>query len=334
MSFSPNTFINNVHKTYENITSIILKTPLLHSKWLSSENNCNVFLKMESEQITNSFKLRGAASKIIKLIKEDPDNLSTEGFVTASSGNHALACAYVAELEKVKTQIYTHKRISSIKKQILNSFPNVVLNYYGEECCEAEIHAREEAKKKGLIYVSPYNDIDIINGQATIGLELFSQLPNLDTVFVSVGGGGLISGIALYLKLINPSIEIIGCQAINDCCMHESISAGKLIQNYSYLNTFADGAAGKVEPGSITFEICQKYVDKWVLVNEEDIEKAVYDVLINERKIIEGSAGLTIAALRKTKIANNKNVALIVCGGNIGIKSLNYLFEKYAKPNF
>ena len=163
-----------------------------------------------------------------------------------------------------------------------------------------------------------------------IGLELLSQLPTLDAVFVSVGGGGLISGIALYLKMKNPKIEIIGCQASNDCCMYASISAGNIVHDNSFLNTFADGTAGKIEAGSITFEICQKYVDKWVLITEEEIERAVYDILEKERKTVEGAAGLTIAALRKTKNSyEKKNVALIVCGGNIGIDSLNYLLKKY-----
>ena len=169
MSYIPDIFIYNVEQTYDSISSVILKTPLLHSKWLSLENGCNVFLKMESEQITNSFKLRGAASKIMKLFKEDPEKCCTEGFITASSGNHALACAHIVALMGVKTQIYTHKGISKIKEKTLHSFPNVILNQYGDECCQAEMYARKEAEKQNLVYVSPYNDLDIIFGQATIG---------------------------------------------------------------------------------------------------------------------------------------------------------------------
>lgn len=324
---------NSMYAARKRIQNVTVQTPLLYSKWLSKETGANIYLKMECEQITNSFKLRGAVNTIYKLHEE---TMEAEGnikkIVTASSGNHGVACAYAASKLNVPLSVYVYTSIPKVKEERLLEYSNVEIVKHGEECCEAEVYGRTCATRSGLLFISPYNNTDVICGQATIGLELLDQLKSLDAVIVPVGGGGLISGIALAIKLHNPNIKVIGCQPKNDCCMFESINAGKILDDNIMASTFSDGTAGRVEPGSVTFEICKNYVDEWVLVEEEDIQRAVFDMMDKQKKIIEGAAGLAVAAARKNQADfKNKNVAVIMCGANIGIESIKYLVNKYSK---
>ena len=279
--------LRSIYDAQKRVEPSILKTPLINCDWLSQETSTNVCLKLESEQVTGSFKLRGACNKITKLNEEDRERFLKEPLITASSGNHALACGTIVGKLGLKLDVFTYLSVAATKEKKIKALPNVTLTKEGEECCAAELFARSHADKNNFVYVSPYNDIDVIYGQATIGLELLSQNPSLDVVIVPVGGGGLISGIALAIKLINPSIKIIGCQPKNDCCMYESVKAGRILEDNQMSDTFADGVAGRVEPGSVSFEICQRFVDDWILVSEEDIEKSVYEMLSEGKKLIE-----------------------------------------------
>lgn len=318
-----------ISAAHARISNFILETPLIESKWLSQDTGCNIFLKMESEQYTGSFKLRGATNKL-KLLSESSD-FKGDSVVTASSGNHALACAYASSQLGINMKIFSYLNMSKSKEEMLSLYKNVELLKYGDNCCVAEMHARSEANKDNLTYISPYNDIEIIHGQGTIGLELLSQKKNLDAVLVTVGGGGLISGIALYMKLINPNIRVIACQPVNDACMYESIKSGHIVEDNVFHDTISDGSAGRIEPGAVTFDIIQQYVDEWVLLEEGEIEQAIYDLLVHHNKVIEGAAGCVIAGVRKIKDKlQGLNVALVMCGANLGVKNLNYIVKKYS----
>lgn len=312
------------------ISGVVSKTPLVRSNWLSKKTGCNVYLKMESEQVTRSFKLRGATNKLKTIMDQNP--LDKPRIIAASSGNHGLACAYLSTMLKFDLTVYTAANSAANKDLEIKQYPHVDLVKFGSEVQEAEVEARRVANEEGSIFVSPYNDNDIVFGQGTIGMELLEQLPELDAIFVSVGGGSMIGGISAYIKACKPSIEIIGCQPVNDSSMYDYVKKGYIMSDNPILDTFSSGTAGRVENGSVTFDLCRKYVDKWVLLEEEEIEQAVFDMLNKEKKVVEGAAGLTVAAIQKVhKDYHKKNVALIICGGNIGVSDIKRLTNKYSQ---
>jgi len=309
---------DEVLKAEKRIRKYIRKTPLEYSPFLSQICNCSVYLKLESEQLTGSFKIRGAMNKLLSLSKVQRQR----GIVTASTGNHALAVAYGLQKLNIKGDIYLPENVAKSKIEALKYY-NAPVKFYGTDCVETEIHARQEAEKKGLVFVSPYNEPQIIGGQGTIGIEILKQLPITTSIFVPVGGGGLISGIAGYIKSSSvPGIKIFGCLPTSSPVMSESIKAGRIIEMETG-ETLSDATAGGIEPGSITFDICKEYVDDYFLVTEKEIEEAIYLILEKHHKVFEGASALTVAALLKNKEKfKGKNVVLVISGSNISIERL------------
>ena len=299
----------------DNIKNYIEKTPLKHSERLSKETNSNIFLKLENLQKTGSFKARGALNKILNIN-------STEKVVAASSGNHGAAVSYALSKKNMIGTIYVPKNVKKSKVKNIESFGSKVIKF-GDDCLDAENEAIRLCKENNLTFVSPYNDYDIISGQGTIGVEILEQNSNIDTVFITVGGGGLISGISSYIKSINPDIKVIGCSPINSSIMINSIKEGKIVNTESK-DTLSDGSAGGVEEGSITFNMCKELIDDFCLISEEEIVLQIKNALNIDKMIIEGSAAVAIASAIKMKShIENKNVAIIICGGNIGSDTLN-----------
>ncbi|MGD8520752.1 MAG: threonine/serine dehydratase [Desulfobacterales bacterium] len=298
------------------IRPYIRETPLDYSFYFSKLANCRVFLKLENLQHTGSFKARGAINKLLDL----KPTQKKAGVVVASTGNHGLAVAHALDLLNISGTIFLPENVSPQKVQMLRNY-DIEMKYYGTDCGDTEAHARAEAHRYGKIYVSPYNDSKIIGGQGTIGYEVFKQLESIDVIMISVGGGGLIAGIAGYLKAIKTDITIIGCLPQNSPVMYESIKAGH-IMNLPISPTLSDGTAGSIENEAITFEPCRKYVDDWVLVDENEIRQGIRLVFEQHRQIIEGAAGVVVAAFLKTKEKlKNKNVVLVICGGNIDLNT-------------
>ncbi|XP_066923193.1 L-threonine dehydratase catabolic TdcB-like isoform X2 [Clytia hemisphaerica] len=326
MSTSPEDFIKGTAKAYDRVSKIALKTPLLKSLWLSNLTGCNVYMKMESEQITRSFKIRGAVNKMSSVIESGADNV-----VTASSGNHGLACAYAGSKLGVCVTIYCPLTASPAKLTAIQSYSNATVTKHGDECAETESYARSQANNKNIPYMSPYNDVDNIFGQATIAYEILEDLPDVNAVFIPVGGGGLASGISGYLKATNKDIVTIGCQPEGNAAMYHCIQADRILEDNSFLkDTLADGVAGGVEPGAVTFDLCKQNIDKWSLVGEDEIEKAVFDMIDKEKKLVEGAACLAIAALLRMKAEfQGKNVVLIMCGGNINTSVVASVCSKF-----
>ena len=299
----------------DNIKNYIEKTPLKHSERLSKETNSNIFLKLENLQKTGSFKARGALNKILNIN-------STEKVVAASSGNHGAAVSYALSKKNMIGTIYVPKNVKKSKVKNIESFGSKVIKF-GDDCLDAENEAIRLCKENNLTFVSPYNDYDIISGQGTIGVEILEQYSIIDTVFITVGGGGLISGISSYIKSINPDIKVIGCSPINSSIMINSIKEGKIVNTESK-DTLSDGSAGGVEEGSITFNMCKELIDDFCLVSEEEIVLQIKNALNIDKMRIEGSAAVAIASAIKMKShIENKNVAIIICGGNIGSDTLN-----------
>lgn len=296
----------------------ILKTPLIESRELSQLIKGRVFLKLENEQYTGSFKARGSLNKILSLSPEEKQ----AGVITASTGNHALGCARALEIAKAKGTIYLPENASKAKVKALSNY-TAELKFYGTDSLATELHAKKVAEEQGRTWISPYNDPQIMGGQGTIGIELLQQLPQFDCAFITVGGGGLIGGIGTYLKANRPGIEVIGCQPENSPEMALSVKAGQIVYLDEYIETLSDGSAGGIEDGSITFPICQEVVDDYLLTTEEEIAEGIRFVVHKHHKIIEGAAAVTVAALVKNKERfEGKTVVLVMCGANIDMAKL------------
>ena len=299
------------------IRKYIRETPIDFSPYLSQTGKSHVSLKLENLQISGSFKLRGAMNKILSLNSRE----KKKKLVTASSGNHGAAFAYVTNKFGLEGVIYLPENASPSKIESLRSY-GARIELYGNDCVKAEMRAKDQAEKKHNIFISPYNDPKIIGGQGTIGVELIRQIGKIDTVLVPVGGGGLISGIAGYLKSIDESIKIFGCQPENSPVMYESIKAGKILCLESK-PTISDGTAGGIEQGSITFDICKEYVDDYIIASEEDIKNAVKFLLSKHFLLVEGAGALSVACFLKEKSKfRDKNVVLVISGSRIGLERL------------
>jgi len=299
------------------ILSYIKKTPLKYSQQLSALSGVSVYLKCENLQFTGSFKIRGALNKLLSLSAEE----KSKGVVTASTGNHGAAVAFALNKLSISGTIFVPYGASVKKINNIKSFGAEVA-FYGNDCMQTELHAIEYAQKHDMVYISPYNDLDIITGQGTIALELFDQLQNIDAIFVPIGGGGLISGIARLIKTVSPSTKIIGCMPINSPVMQKSIEVGHIV-DIPVFDTLSDATAGGIEPGAITFKICQDYVDDYILLTEQEIKAALNYAYQFHNLQIEGASALTISAILKSKDAFlNKNVVALLSGGNIDVELL------------
>ncbi|UZR93520.1 threonine/serine dehydratase [Chondrinema litorale] len=308
------------------IKKYVFETPLEYSAFLSKLTGAEVYLKLENLQLSGSFKIRGAFNKLLALQEK---GIESE-LITSSTGNHGLAFAQAAQTLKQHGTIVLPENTSKTKLEAL-SFYNINLEQFGNDCVESELHALEKAQKVNGTYISPYNDLDIIAGQGTIGVEVEKQSSSLnfkpDAVFIPVGGGGLISGIGSYLQAHLPETKIIGCQPLNSPVMHESLKAGKIIEMES-LDTISDGTAGGIEPDAITFELCKEIIDAFYLVNEKEIKSALKLIIEKHQYIVEGAAGLSLASLIQNAASyKGQKVVLILCGRRLSISQLKTLLQ-------
>ena len=314
-------FRSNIEQVYKRSNPHIRHTPLEHSPYLSNLASANVFLKLDNIQKTGSFKFRGAISKMTSMSDQEKSN----GVVTASTGNHGAACSLAMSTLQIKGKIVVPENVHKNKvENILNLGGEV--EYYGDDCIDAEERAQEISKTTGATYISPYNDEAIVCGQGTMGLEIWEDLKGVDAVFISVGGGGLISGVGGFLKSMNESIQVYGVSPKNSCVMYESLKAGKQLDLQSE-PTLSDGTAGGVEFGSMTFEMCKEIIDDFSIVSEEEIAKGIQIGVEKHHQLIEGAAGTAIAGFMKQKDKfKDKTVVLVMCGGNISGAVLKSIF--------
>jgi threonine dehydratase len=287
-------------------------TPVEHAPSLSHATGSEVYLKLENQQVTGSFKVRGALNA---LLSRKPDVLS-RGVVAASTGNHGLATLYACERVGTTCTIFAPATGATSKLDALRR-AGADVRLRGDDCVEAEVAARTFAEGQGSLYLSPYNDPDVVAGQGTIGLELAEQLAELDAVYVAVGGGGLIGGIGGYLKKRFPAIEVVGCSPENSPAMYRAIEAGGIVPVDS-LATLSDGTAGGIESGAITFELCRDVIDRFVLVPEEAIRASLRSVVEQHHTLIEGAAAVPVAGLLADSERRTGRIAVVLCGANIG----------------
>jgi threonine dehydratase len=314
--------IEDVKRAQERIASIARRTPLERSRWLSEQHKRDVFLKLECFQLTGSFKLRGAMSKLSALT----ENQRARGVLTVSAGNHGLAVAHCCEALGVHATIVVPESASRAKVEAIRRFP-VTLIERGADYDAAERAAREMERESGATFVSPYNDREVIAGQGTPALELLEDEPGLEAIIVPIGGGGLIAGVAITAKSINPQIKVYGVEPLASPTMTAALEAGHIVE-IKEEPTIADGCAGNIEPGSITFPVVQQFVDDIFLVGEESIRQAIVSVAREEHLIIEGSAALSIAALSDNRLVST-SVGSIISGRNISLDTFAGVISRH-----
>jgi threonine dehydratase len=302
----------------ERIAGRIERTELVRSEAFSDALGAKVFFKLENLQTTGSFKLRGATNRLMTLTEEE----LAKGCVAASSGNHGAAVACAMQKLGMSGVIFVPEQTPDVKVDKIRSYGGDV-QYFGTDGLDTEQHAREYAKQEGMLYLSPYNDEQVIAGQGTCGVEMLEQLPEVDAVFVAVGGGGLIGGVGSVLKARNPDIKVYGCQPKASAVMAHSVEAGEILDMQSEA-TLSDGTAGGIEAGAITLPLNQAVVDDFVIVDEQQIAAAMRLYVGRERHAIEGAAGVAVAGLlAKKEEISGQNVVVIVCGGNIAEDKLD-----------
>jgi threonine dehydratase len=306
------------HAAERLIRAYVRETPLSESHALGSGMSARVILKLENLQETGSFKLRGAATKLLSLAAEQ----TSGGIVVASTGNHALATATVGRKLRIPVDIYVSEHLHPLKRGRIESLGARVHAVRGDSLL-AETTAHREADSSGRPYVSPYNDTDVVAGQGTVAVEILRQLgslgiASLDAIFVAVGGGGLIGGIGMHLKDASPATEIVGCWPENSPALHECMRAGKFLDDVTDRETYSTSTAGGIEPGAITLEIATRVIDRSILVTEAEILDATRRFYREEGQLIEGAAGVAVAAfLKASSDYAGKTVAIVICGGNL-----------------
>jgi threonine dehydratase len=302
--------------------AVVRKTPLIKSNTFSSMARTNIFLKMESFQKTGSFKVRGAYSKINSLTADQ----CKSGVIAASAGNHAQGVAYAAQKRKIKCNIVMPKNASPAKVAATRSYgANVILS--GDTYDESWERAYSLSSENGYSIIHAFDDPVVIAGQGTIALELMEDLKDIDTIYLPLGGGGLASGICIAFKAKKPDVKIIGVESNQFPAMKKSLENGSLCHIDGGFS-IADGISVK-SPGELTFEICSKYLDDIVTVDDVSIVETMFTLMEREKVVIEPAGAASLAyVLSSGKIKNNQNIISILSGGNIDMYLLGQIVSK------
>lgn len=303
--------LEDFRRTRENIRSYIFRTPIVQTDWPG------LHLKLENLQRTHSFKVRGAFSRMLQL-KEKGDK---RRILTVSAGNFGQAVAYAASVLNVSCTVVVPAVAPKAKIEAISRYP-VELLIKGKNFDEAEVQTlkmSEDADK--WVFLSPYNDRDVILGYGTLALELIEDGMEINEVLVPIGGGGLAAGVAAAMKQLNPAVRIVGVQAEASAAIYESLKVGKLIK-IPDRPTLADGIQGNVEPGSVTFDIIKENIDDVVTVSEDEILQAIRVLLLQEKTLVEGAAAAGVAAFCAHKTTKYGSTVAILSGGNIDLEKV------------
>ena len=305
-----------VESAAERIRPFVLETPLEPSAALSRGGG-EVLLKHENLQRTGSFKLRGAMNRLLLMTPEERER----GVVAASSGNHGAAVAWGVRALGGRATVFVPATASPAKLRAIRDHGAEIVAR-GDDSGLSEIEARRHAEERGLTYLSPYNDLQVVAGQGTVGREMLLQAGGFDAVFVALGGGGLVSGIGGFLKESGCAAEVVACSPENSAVMHHSIEAGRVLDLESR-PTLSDGTAGAVEPGAVTLDLCRRTVDRRVLVAEPEIRDAMRLVIERHHTLVEGAAAVAVAGyLKEAERWRGGRVVVLLCGANISLERL------------
>ena len=307
-------------KAKKKLSKVLLETHLIYSPIFSKESGNKVFIKPENLQKTGSFKIRGAYNKISNLT----DAEKKRGVIASSAGNHAQGVAYGAKESGIKAVIVMPKSTPLIKVESTKQYGAEVI-LHGDVYDDAYKKAKELEEKEGYVFVHPFNDEDVLDGQGTIALEILEELPETDIILVPIGGGGLISGIACAAKILKPEIKIIGVEPEGAASDYEAIKENKVVE-LKEANTIADGTAVK-KIGDLNFEYIKKYVDEIITVSDYELMEA-FLLLVEKHKIIAENSGiLSVAATKKIK-EKNKKIVSVISGGNIDVLMISSMINK------
>jgi threonine dehydratase len=303
------------------IAKYIKQLPLYYSNYFSEIFEGDIYFKLENLQRTGSFKIRGALSSIINNMDK-----CKNGVVAASAGNHAQGVAFGSSLFGIKATIVMPKQTPLVKVENTKSYGAEVI-LHGNNYDEAYSYALNLSKQKHFYFIHPFNDMDVIAGQGTIGLEILDEDIDIDQIIIPIGGGGLIAGIASYVKEVRPDIKIIGVQSENAAGMYYSFLRKSLV-TLSSSATIAEGIAVK-KVGDLTYGICSKYVDEIVTVSENEIAFAILQYIEKSKLVVEGAGAVPLAAVLANKIdVKGKTSALVVSGGNIDVNLISRVINK------
>ncbi|MGG7163088.1 threonine ammonia-lyase [Clostridium ihumii] len=312
----------DVKKAQENLKGVARRTPLFVSSTFSKQTGYEVYLKCENKQKTGSFKLRGAYNKVASLTDEE----RARGVVASSAGNHAQGVAYAATAFGIKSTICMPVTAPLAKVQATKNYGATVIQH-GEVYDDCYAKAVEVQKETGATFLHPFDDEYVMAGQGTIALEILEDLPEVDTIIVPIGGGGIISGIAVAAKAIKPEVKIIGVQAEVIASSKASLEKGEIV-TVNGSKSLADGISVKT-PGTKTFEVIKKYVDEIVTVTEDEIANAIFSLVERNKVVAEGAGATPLAALLSGKIKNaGEKVVAVVSGGNIDIATVAKIIDR------
>ncbi|MGH4117539.1 threonine ammonia-lyase [Clostridium sp.] len=312
--------LSEIKKAQINLEGVSKKTALIYSDVFSNESQNSVYIKPENLQITGAFKIRGAYNKLCTLTHSEKER----GVIASSAGNHAQGVAYSAQKLGVYATIVMPKTTPLIKVEATKNYgANVIL--FGDCYDEAFTEAKRLQKENNYVFIHPFDDLDVMYGQGTIACEIIEEIDDIDCILVPIGGGGLIAGIALAAKALNPKIKIIGVEPEGAKAMKESMDSNEIV-HLSTVRTIADGVAVK-KPGTLTFEIIRNYVDEIVTVSDFDIMESFLLLLEKHKLIAEASGALSFAGLKKIQ-EKGKKIACVLSGGNIDVVTISSMIDR------
>ncbi len=311
--------LEKFEKASEIVKQVTNPTKLIYSGYLSEQTGGKVYLKPENMQKTGAYKIRGAYYKISTLTEEE----RARGLITASAGNHAQGVAYAAKKFGCKATIVMPTITPLIKVNRSENYGAEVI-LYGDVYDDAYKKAMELVNEHGYTFIHPFDDLDVATGQGTITMEIIQELPTVDYILAPIGGGGLISGVAVLAKMLNPNIKVIGVEPIEAASMSASLEAGKVVE-LETANTIADGTAVKTV-GKNIFPYVQEYVDQVLLVEDNELIGAFLDMVENHKMIVENSGLLTVAALKQLDL-EGKKVVSILSGGNMDVITMSSIVQ-------
>ncbi len=311
----PELELSEIIKVHELIMPYLVWTPLISTVTFSELIGTNIFFKLENMQKTGSFKPRGALNKTLKVLREK----KVKGLVAASGGNHAQGVAYAAQKLGLKAKLVMFHGVPDCKIDACKSYGAEII-IHGNELQDALDYSFQLQKETGYEHLHAFNDVDIVAGQGTVALEIYKDLPEVDTIICSIGGGGLVAGIASTIKQLKKDVKVFGIETIGADSMYQSFKSGKIVP-LPKITSFAEGLSA-CRVGDITFNLTKKYVDDIFTISDEKTKDAILFLLERQKLLIEPSAACTVAALLERKIPIGKNTAVILSGGNLDLARL------------